>query len=123
MIKKYYLAFVPTDGFFAIFSPDFPEITSQGTDMEDCMRMGADALEICFSEYSRQGRALPLASDLPTAKSRIASLLQELEATVDVGSIVWRQFATPQPVAMVTGKSARISGYQYVSGGSLPASA
>lgn len=92
----YYLAFVPCENSFAIFSPDFPEITSQGLDIEDCMRMGADALKICFEEYARTGRELPTPSNLEDARQKMGAYLRELDFSVADECITWQLFAGPQ---------------------------
>ena len=92
----YYLAFVPCDNVLAIFSPDFPEVASQGHDIEDCMRMGMDALKICFEEYARTGRDLPAPSNLTEAKQKMKAYLRELDFSVADDSITWQLFAGPQ---------------------------
>lgn len=93
-MKYYYLAFVPTGDSYAIFSPDFPEITSQGNDVAECMEMGEDALRITVQEYARTGKALPEPSSLSISRTYMASYLQELDAA-PTGEILYQLFAAP----------------------------
>ena len=93
-MKYYYLAFVPAGDSYAIFSPDFPEITSQGNDVTECMEMGEDALRITVQEYARAGKALPEPASLGACREYMTAFLQELE-TVPTGEILYQLFAAP----------------------------
>ncbi len=77
-MTNYLIAFIPDGGGFSLFSPDFPEFSSCGDDLDDAMYMASDCLRICVEEYLKEGRALPAPCDMHTARKRIESLLAEL---------------------------------------------
>lgn len=61
----YFLVFLPVvEGGYAILSPDYPELTSQGDTLEECMTMGTDALAIVAEEYAKARRTLPEPSNM-----------------------------------------------------------
>lgn len=96
MKQYYYLAFIPTeDGGYAIFSPDFTEIASQGASVAECIEMGDDALSIVVDEYARLKKPLPVPSDLATTKQRIAALLEEMDVTPK-GDVQYQLFPAHQ---------------------------
>lgn len=77
----YFLVFLPViEGGYAILSPDFPEITSQGDTLEECMAMGADALTIVSEEYAKSRRPLPEPSTMAQARTFAAN---ETDDSVD----------------------------------------
>lgn len=79
----YFLVFLPViEGGYAILSPDFPEIASQGDTLEECMAMGADALAIVSEEYAKARRTLPEPSDMVLARAFAA---RETDDSVDLG--------------------------------------
>ena len=79
----YFLVFLPViEGGYAILSPDFPEIASQGDTLEECMAMGADALAIVSEEYTKARRTLPEPSDMVLARAFAA---RETDDSVDLG--------------------------------------
>ena len=74
----YFFAFIPAkEGGYAILSPDFPELASQGDDLDDCMGMGADALAVVVEEYTKSRRELPGPSSLEQAKAFAATEMQD----------------------------------------------
>ena len=82
-MQYYCLAFVPApEGGYAIFSPDFPEITSQGENISDSIDMATDALRIIVEEYAKMKKALPVPSTLEEAKIKMKTELEELEIHV-----------------------------------------
>ena len=98
-MKYYYLAFIPVEepkGFYAILSPDFPEITTQGENLADCMDMGADALRIVAEEYAKARRALPEPSDLEQARARMARALEELGYSSPLDGVQFQLFGAPE---------------------------
>ena len=78
-MRYYCLAFVPApEGGYAIFSPDFQEITTKGADIAECIDMAADALRVVSSEYAKAKKALPDPSPLEEAKRRVRADLEAL---------------------------------------------
>lgn len=95
-MRYYHMAFIPArEGGFAILSPDFDEVASQGETLEECMDMAADALRIVTEEYAKTGRNLPAPCGPAKAKENIARKLEELEATA-AGDIVFQMVAAPE---------------------------
>lgn len=73
----YFEVFLPTvEGGYAIVSPDFPELVSQGDTLEECVVMGADALAIVAEEYAKVRRALPEPASLEQVRRYAAEEMQ-----------------------------------------------
>lgn len=100
-MQYYCLAFVPTprEG-YAIFSPDFMEITSQGETISECVEMATDALRITIEEYAKMRKPLPTPSTIEEAKRKIKAEIQELGIEVPLDDILY-QFI-PAPSADIT---------------------
>ena len=91
----YYLAFVPCqEGGYAIFSPDFREITSQGETLSECMIMGEDALSIMAEEYAAQRRPMPAPCGLEEARRRMAAYFKEMEIE-PAGEVLYQLVGAP----------------------------
>jgi len=95
-MQYYCLAFVPApEGGYAIFSPDFPEITSQGEDISDSMDMATDALRLIVEEYAKTRKPLPVPSTLEDAKIKIKADLEELGIDVPAEGILYQFIPAP----------------------------
>lgn len=95
-MQYYCLAFIPApEGGYAIFSPDFPELASQGEDIADCIEMAMDALRIIASEYAREKKALPVPSSFVEAKGKIAAELKGLGMDVPQENILYQFIPAP----------------------------
>ena len=88
-MQYYLVAFVPDDGGFSLFSPDFPEFHSRGDSVEEAIYMATDCLCMLCEIYEEEGRALPEPCDLETAKARIEALLADIEFTPE-GEVEYR---------------------------------
>ncbi len=95
-MQYYCLAFVPApEGGYAIFSPDFPEITSQGKNISDSIDMATDALRIIAEEYAKMKKTLPVPSTLEEAKIKMKAELEELEIHVSLDTILYQFIPVP----------------------------
>jgi len=83
-----YPANVKPDGkFFLVTFPDFSEAITQGNDIEDALRHGADVLESALDYYIEDGLPIPVPSklkrgqyliELPASYTAKILLLQEM---------------------------------------------
>ncbi len=94
MQNYYYLAFVPCEGAYAIFSPDFREITSQGETLAECMAMGEDALAIAAEEYAQRRRPMPEPCDLGEARRRMEAFFREMDIK-PAGEVLYQLVGAP----------------------------
>ncbi len=95
-MRYYCLAFVPApEGGYAIFSPDFPEITTQGKDIADSIEMAADALRCITEEYAKMKKALPTPSTLEEAKEKMKAELEDLGISVPSNAILYQFIPAP----------------------------
>lgn len=95
-MSYYILTFIPAvEGGYCILSPDFPEITSRGDDLAECMVMGADALAIMAEEYAKARRELPVPSTMEQARAFAAEETKD-DDDVDQGrEVVFQLFQAP----------------------------
>jgi antitoxin HicB len=78
----HYPANIRPDGkFFLVTFPDIPEAITQGNDIEDAMRHGADVLESALDYYLESGRQIPTPSK-PKRGQRLIELPASLSAKV-----------------------------------------
>lgn len=71
----YFAVFLPVqEGGYSVEFPDFPEIASGGKDIEECMRMGDEALTMTIEEYAKERRAIPVPSTLEAVKTWIGNV-------------------------------------------------
>jgi antitoxin HicB len=78
----HYPANIRPDGkFFLVTFPDIPEAITQGNDIEDAMRHGADVLESALDYYLESGRQIPAPSK-PKRGQRLIELPASLSAKV-----------------------------------------
>lgn len=78
-MQYYIMAFIPAEeGGYAILSPDFKEISSQGDSLPECVNMAQDALNTVAEEYARARRGLPAPCSLQEARERIRKELESL---------------------------------------------
>ena len=85
-----YPANIEPDGkFFLVNFPDFPEAITQGDDIEDALRHGADVLESVIDGYFEEGIPIPAPSkpkrgqravELPASYAAKILLLNEMAA-------------------------------------------
>jgi antitoxin HicB len=98
----------PDEQFFLVTFPDIPEAITQGKDLEDAMRRGADALESALDFYFDAQRPVPAPSkpkrgqrvvELPASLSAKVLLLNEMIAQkVRPAELARRLQVTPQEV-------------------------
>lgn len=94
MQNYYYLAFVPCEGAYAIFSPDFREITSQGETLAECMAMGEDALAIAAEEYAQLRRPMPEPCEIGEARRRMEAFFGEMDIHPE-GEVLYQLVGAP----------------------------
>ena len=76
----HYPANIRPDGkFFLVTFPDIPEAITQGNDIEDAMRHGADVLASALDFYLESGRTIP-APSRPKRGQRLIELPASLSA-------------------------------------------
>lgn len=105
---RYPVEIKPDGKFFLITFPDIPEAITQGDDIEDAMRQGADALETALDYYFEVGRTVPAPSkprrgqrviELPASLTAKVLLLNEMVAQkVRPVELARRLLVTPQEV-------------------------
>jgi antitoxin HicB len=61
------------EGGFVVTFPDFPEAITQGEDLDDALRHGADVLESAIDWYIEEGKPVPAPSK-PTRGQRTVEL-------------------------------------------------
>lgn len=77
-MSHYLSMFLPVnEGGYAILFPDFPEIASQGDDLDECMLMAEDALSIAVEEYAKARRELPVPSSLEQVRAIMAEEMKD----------------------------------------------
>ncbi|MGD0521981.1 MAG: type II toxin-antitoxin system HicB family antitoxin [Terracidiphilus sp.] len=105
---KYPVNIEPDEEFFLVTFPDIPEAITQGDDIEDALRHGADALETALDYYLESGRPIPAPSkpkrgqhliELPASLSAKVLLVNEMVAQkVRPAELARRLKVTPQEV-------------------------
>lgn len=70
-------------GFVAIF-PDIPEAFTQGEDIQECVEMAKDVLNISLEEYVRERRVFPTPSTLEEIRVKAKEELAENADTLDI---------------------------------------
>jgi len=69
-MNLYFAVFMPTiEGHYAVEFLDFPEGFTQGSDLADCLSMGADVLAIAAEEYAKARKPLPKPSSFEQVKA------------------------------------------------------
>ena len=96
------------EGGYVVTFPDIPEAITQGEDIEDAMRHGADVLESALDYYLESGRPIPAPSkpkrgqrliELPASLSAKVLLVNEMVAQkVRPAELARRLKVTPQEV-------------------------
>ena len=96
------------EGGYVVTFPDIPEAITQGEDIEDAMRHGADVLESALDFYLESGRPIPAPSklkrgqrliELPASLSAKVLLVNEMVAQkVRPAELARRLKVTPQEV-------------------------
>ena len=105
----HYPANIRPDGkFFLVTFPDIPEAITQGNDIEDAKRHGADVLECALDYYLESGLPIPAPSkpkrgqhliELPASVAAKVLLLNEMIAQkVRPAELARRLQVTPQEV-------------------------
>jgi len=74
---RYPVKIQPDGKFFLVTFPDIPEAITQGNNIEDALRHGADALESALDFYLESGRPIPAPS-----KAKRGQYVVELPASV-----------------------------------------
>lgn len=70
-------------GFIAIF-PDIPEAFTQGEDIQECVEMAKDVLNISLEEYVRERRVFPTPSTVEEIRAKAKEELAENADTLDI---------------------------------------
>ncbi len=65
------------DGYFVAEFPDFPEAFTQGKDLEECVFMAQDILNVSLEAYTLERRSIPKPSSIAEIKKRAKELLKE----------------------------------------------
>jgi antitoxin HicB len=96
------------EGGFVVTFPDFPEAITQGDDVEDALRHGADVLESAIDWYMEEGKPLPEPSrlkrgqhvvELPASYAAKVLLLREMAVQkVRPAELARRMNVTPQDI-------------------------
>ena len=96
------------EGGFVVTFPDFPEAITQGEDLEDALRHGADVLESAIDWYIEEGKPVPAPSkpkrgqsivELPASYAAKILLLNEMALQkVRPVELARRMKVTPQEV-------------------------
>ncbi|MBR4741288.1 MAG: type II toxin-antitoxin system HicB family antitoxin [Desulfovibrio sp.] len=64
---RYLSIFIPVvEGGYTVVIPDFPEIVTEGSTLNEAMDMAEDVLAETIDDYTKEGRALPMQSSLET---------------------------------------------------------
>lgn len=66
-----------TDGYFIAEFPDFPEAVTQGKDLEECIFMAQDVLNVSLEAYTLERRNIPTPSTIEQIKEKAKELLEE----------------------------------------------
>ncbi len=94
-MKYYLMALIPeNDGTLSAYSPDFPEMSTMGASVEECMVMSGEALRIIVEEYVRQGREVPEPCALIDAKSIISDMFPGMHSMLRE-AIVYQYIPVP----------------------------
>lgn len=76
--KTYYVAgFVPEDGGYVVYFPDFPEIATEGDTLEEATENASDALRLLLEAMTRDNNAIREPSDLGQARSKVRALREK----------------------------------------------
>lgn len=95
-MQYYIMAFIPAEeGGYAILSPDFKEIASQGEDLPECMEMATDALRCITEEYAKMKKSLPEPSTLEEARKKMEAEFEELEISVPPDAVLYQFIPAP----------------------------
>jgi antitoxin HicB len=99
---------VAEEGGFVVTFPDFPEAITQGEDVEDALRHGADVLESAIDWYIREGKPVPAPSkrkrgqrviELPASYAAKILLLNEMALQqVRPAELARRMKVSPQEI-------------------------
>ncbi len=83
---KYYYAYILKDKKtgYTVFFPDFPEATTQGDTIEECLDLGDEALNITLEEYIRERRNVPEPSKLNEVKKKAKAKMKEYAELLDL---------------------------------------
>lgn len=82
---NYYSAYILKDKKlgYTIFFPDFPEATTQGDTLEECIALGDDALNITLEEYTSERREIPAPSSIQEVKEKARAKANEYAELID----------------------------------------
>ncbi len=62
---RYLSLFIPVvEGGYTVVIPDFPEIVTEGSTLNEAMDMAEDILSETIEDYIQEGRSLPIQSSL-----------------------------------------------------------
>ena len=73
-MQHYFAIFYPlAEGGYMVDFPDIPEAFSEGADLDECMRLGAEVLAMAVEEYAKARKDLPPPSSLEAVKEVAAN--------------------------------------------------
>lgn len=82
---NYYCSYIlrAKEGSFVIFFADFPEATTQGDTLQECLEMGEDAFNITIEEYIRERKHMPAPSSIEETRKKAFLQIEEDKDLVD----------------------------------------
>jgi len=73
--KVYYVAgFVPEDGGYVVYFPDFPAIATEGDTLQEATENASDALRVLLETMTRDNDAIPEPSDLAQVREQVRAV-------------------------------------------------
>lgn len=82
---NYYCSYIlrAKEGSFVIFFADFPEATTQGDTLQECLEMGEDAFHITIEEYIRERKKMPAPSSIEETRKKAFLQIEEDKDLID----------------------------------------
>lgn len=74
----YYAGFIPIEGRYAVYFPDFPGCNTEGSTLEEALAMAAEALSGHMAALAEDGDAIPTPSNKEEIKKKVAEMHSEL---------------------------------------------
>ncbi len=92
-MASYFATLFPTvEGGYSVSIFEFPEVCTEGTDLEDAIFMANDALSISIEEYTRERREIPKPLAFEEVKKRALAEIEENKDCLDLSRDVHYQF-------------------------------
>lgn len=83
---NYYCSYIlrAKEGSFVIYFADFPEATTQGDTLQECLEMGEEAFNITIEEYIRERRNMPVPSSIEETRKKALLQIEEDNDLIDI---------------------------------------